>query len=388
MARDGGPALFDQIAAAGLPTVDGRSRRSFGELVFAAFAELLKNPNKYPESREAFHLAWADGARKLAQETLNRIKGLDGKLDTAIASLDAVDAFKAGAELLPRLLQGQRRTEALLAVLPAIQDDVRAIRKSVDALTHELALTATQKEALAVDLAKVKAEQHGTNELVAGFLQTMVGRQLAPEQFATTLFTIVADWKAAGEKIDALTFSGQQAAQLAALRDQAREAHRAGLLEEAERILAQIADQEIDALAKLEAQQRSVLLEIHTRRRGIAETKAVQASVATARLQYREAAARYAEAAALVDFDVPLRWSYCLSQAKQLYQWGDEFGDNAALAEAIQHYRHCLTLAPRAERPDDWARTQHSLGNALWRLGEREAALRAWRRRWRPTARR
>jgi len=33
--------------------------RTFGDLVFvfAAFAELIKDPQKYPQAREAFHIA-------------------------------------------------------------------------------------------------------------------------------------------------------------------------------------------------------------------------------------------------------------------------------------------------------------------------------------------
>jgi tetratricopeptide (TPR) repeat protein len=62
-----------------------------------------------------------------------------------------------------------------------------------------------------------------------------------------------------------------------------------------------------------------------------------------------------------------------LGQASELFKQGDEFGDNTALAEAIDLFRRDLTLAPRSQRPLDWAMTQMNLGNALRILGERDS---------------
>jgi tetratricopeptide (TPR) repeat protein len=99
-----------------------------------------------------------------------------------------------------------------------------------------------------------------------------------------------------------------------------------------------------------------------------------EARVDDLQLSYRSAAAKYAEAAALMGpLDTPQQWRFLLGQADQLYKQGDEFGDNAALVEAIDVYRRCLTLAPRSERPLDWARTQNDLGNTLRVIGERES---------------
>lgn len=170
-----------------------------------------------------------------------------------------------------------------------------------------------------------------------------VGRKIAPEQFAPTLFKIAADWKAAGDRIDALSFSGNLSPRLSALRDQAKAAHEVGRLDEAERLLAEMARAETDALERLEDHEREVQEEIQLRKRGVAETKAAQASVAHARLNYRDAAALYAEAASLVaPFDAELGRKWLLAQAGELYAQGDEFGDNAALHEAIGLNRQCL----------------------------------------------
>ncbi len=51
------PAIYQHIADEGLPTIGGGPPRPFGELVFAAFAEIIKDPQKYPQAREAFHIA-------------------------------------------------------------------------------------------------------------------------------------------------------------------------------------------------------------------------------------------------------------------------------------------------------------------------------------------
>ena len=110
------PAIFGQIARDGLPTLDGGAKRNFGELVFAAFAELLKNPKIYPEAAAAFNIAMQDAARKLSQTILDQIKGIDGALDNLVDKADALQVFLSGVDAylkqtLSELLQGQKRIE-------------------------------------------------------------------------------------------------------------------------------------------------------------------------------------------------------------------------------------------------------------------------------------
>src|ERR1700730_1946013 len=257
--------------------------------------------------------------------------------------------------------------------IDAVKDDTQAIRENVDRLTAELSMSIADREALVGDLARVKAEHGGTVDLVSGFLETMVGRKVAPEQFASTLFKIAGDWKSAGEKIDALSFSSNLSPRLSTLRDQAKVAHQAGRLDEAEQFLAAIAHAEIDALERLEDHDREVQEEIRLRKRGVADTKAAQAAVAHARLNYRDAAVLYGQAASLVaSFDTENRLERLIAAAGELFAQGYEFGDNAALREAIELYRLCLALRPREHVPLEWAATQVYLGIALETLGERE----------------
>ena len=250
--------------------------------------------------------------------------------------------------------------------IDAVKDDTQAIRENVDRLTAELSMSVADREALVGDLAKVKAEHGGTVDLVSGFLETMVGRKVAPEQFAATLFKIAGDWKSAGEKIDALSYSGNLSPHLSMLRDQAKAAHAAGRLDEAEKLLGQIASAEIDALKRLEDHDREVREEIQLRKRGVADTKAAHAAVAHARLNYRNAAALYGEAASLVaSFDAESRLERLFAQAGELFAQGDEFGDNAALCEFIELFRACLAQTARDRAPLEWASIQNNLGNAL-----------------------
>lgn len=117
------PAMIRQIARYGLPTVDQGAKRPFGELVFAAFAEILKSPDQYPEAGAAFTIAqqkfiidMQKAARKLSEKILEKTKGIDEKADQLIVQTDALAVFQTGEtylKLLPRLLEGQERLEAL-----------------------------------------------------------------------------------------------------------------------------------------------------------------------------------------------------------------------------------------------------------------------------------
>jgi tetratricopeptide (TPR) repeat protein len=107
--------------------------------------------------------------------------------------------------------------------------------------------------------------------------------------------------------------------------------------------------------------------------RNEAEFLADEARIDHLQLAYRAAAAKYAEAAALVaSFDRAGRWTFLVQQASELEDYGTELGDNQALTEAIAAYGRALVLAPRKNLPLDWASTQNNLGNVLATLGERE----------------
>ena len=70
--------------------------------------------------------------------------------------------------------------------------------------------------------------------------------------------------------------------------------------------------------------------------RNEAELLADQSHIDHLQLAYQDAAAKYAEAAAMVaPFDRQRQWKFLMQQATELYHQGSEFGDNDALTEAI-----------------------------------------------------
>jgi tetratricopeptide (TPR) repeat protein len=101
---------------------------------------------------------------------------------------------------------------------------------------------------------------------------------------------------------------------------------------------------------------------------------AAEAGVDRLQLRYLEAVDRYAEAERLVaSFDSHAEFDYLCRGAVTLHQHGEEFGDNAALGEAISLWHRALQLRSRQEVPLDWAGIQNNLGNEFAILGARES---------------
>jgi tetratricopeptide (TPR) repeat protein len=79
-----------------------------------------------------------------------------------------------------------------------------------------------------------------------------------------------------------------------------------------------------------------------------AELLADEARIDRLNLDYRAAAENFSRAAALMaGIDPYEQWKYLLRQADELYDQGNEFGDNPALTEAIETYRWALSLISR-----------------------------------------
>jgi tetratricopeptide (TPR) repeat protein len=121
----------------------------------------------------------------------------------------------------------------------------------------------------------------------------------------------------------------------------------------------------------------SAALEARLNERKLSEAAnyAARAAVSRTRLEYRAAASDFATAAEIAArWDTAdLAWRYTLNRADNLLILGDEFGDSAALAQAIENYREALKLAQRKRWWLDWAMTQNRLGDALRTLGERQS---------------
>src|SRR6516164_1036325 len=149
---------------------------------------------------------------------------------------------------------------------------------------------------------------------------------------------------------------------IAALKTDAQKAIEAGELAKADALLADVETEQRRALDRLAV--------------NAAETSAQRGEIALTPLRYAEAAAHFANAAAVFppgSINEDKRASYLQKEASSLYQQGDEYGDNGALLSAIEGYKRLVELTPRERVPLQWATIQNDLGNALSVLGERES---------------
>jgi tetratricopeptide (TPR) repeat protein len=223
----------------------------------------------------------------------------------------------------------------------------------IEAATRGLQqLNDTQRETI-----RTLERQLGANEAQLGsFFQIIGEAQVPPEQQPARLVEIAAQWRQLRAQV---VPEPGDAPEVARLKDAARAALDAGRFDEADEILAQV-----------EAAQDALLDQQQMER---AATAAQRGGIALTRLRYREAAHHFAVAARRVPPGQEERaLAYLDLEADALYRQGEEFGDNAALVDAIARYRALLAQRPRHRVPLEWAKTQNSLGFALWKLGERE----------------
>jgi tetratricopeptide (TPR) repeat protein len=176
------------------------------------------------------------------------------------------------------------------------------------------------------------------------------------------------------EQVQVPAFLERFATEFVTLREQWTRASNAdpGIAAAREEALALLNTGDLDGARQLFRTTRARIRELRQEKaREEATLLADEASVDRIDLRYRVAATLLAEAADLTAFDPATSWVYRLDQAAVMQDLGQEFGDNASLAEAIQLLEHGLTLTSRDSRPAHWAAIQNNLGNALWCLGER-----------------
>ena len=208
------------------------------------------------------------------------------------------------------------------------------------------------------------AKELGIHEnAVKSMLSTLGEKEVPLEQLHVKLNEIASRYKDTLVQLQALQSSDPKVQRL---RKKAQRALDDGDYKQADILLVKAFEADEKALKTQQAA-------LEERQISAAATLAVRAEVAASRLDYRKAAALYAKAANILpDMAERSRWEYFFKQAGMLLNYGDEFGDNPALGEAIVIYQDLLHLRSRAVFPLDWAMTQNNLGNALQTLGERE----------------
>jgi len=153
------------------------------------------------------------------------------------------------------------------------------------------------------------------------------------------------------------------------LRIQASAALIAGSFAQADQFLAEAEARDLSGLDVIAARARQ-------RRLSAAESRAERAAVALLHINadsYRRAAGHYGEASSIAAVaDWTMGGEYLRSQTNTLARLGEEFGDNSALHEAMGILQASLSVIDRTRDPLDWAATQNSLGETLFKLGQHE----------------
>jgi tetratricopeptide (TPR) repeat protein len=333
------PAIYQQIADTGLPTHGGGPPRRFGELVFAAFAEIIKDPQKYPQAREAFHIAMDKLGRDIGQSTLDTVKGFDGKLDVLVEGLDALKVLRKGAI-------------RYLELLPQIREDTAATRAGVEELLRRTAQTE------GVPLDALRAILGDMGELADTLDAAQVGEKLKAK---------ATEFKALTDRLNRLSNDDPQVFRL---RQEAATALEAGKFAQADAHLAAAEARDLDGLEDLEALARQ-------KRLSAAESRSERAAAAKLRSNpagYREAASHFGEAARIAEAaDPETSRGYKVQEGLVLIELGTDFGLNSALHEAVEHFRVLVQGISRNVEPLAWAAMQSFLGRALRMLGKRES---------------
>ena len=228
-----------------------------------------------------------------------------------------------------------------------VDELVRDARRPLEELTTQ------QRE----NIALLKEKLDLNERQVRAALGILGENDIAPERLAAKLVEIAERFK-----VLQTTASAQPGddPKIAALKTDAQNAIDAGELAKADALLAEVETEQRRALDRLAV--------------NAAETSARRGEISLARLRYTEAAKHFANAAGVFAPNSAYedkRISYLQKEVSTLFQQGDEFGDNDALVSAIERCKRLVELLPR-ER-SDWAWTQHTLGNALFSLGERES---------------
>ncbi len=110
------PLVLGQIAEHGISS-EGGAPRSFGTLVFGAFAELIKSPKEYPEAQTAFSTAVGAQILIVLRDLGQDLDGLVGDVANKLADLST----ELAREGLKRTEQNEQTQELLRLVLALVR---------------------------------------------------------------------------------------------------------------------------------------------------------------------------------------------------------------------------------------------------------------------------
>jgi tetratricopeptide (TPR) repeat protein len=397
------PDLYEQIARDGLPVPGGSTRRGFGDLVYAAFAETIKSPDRYPEARQAFVVAIGGLGVELGKQSLSLLRGQDAKLDRLLEALERTSIEGGLSAWLQRVdADWAARWQALSA-------QVAGVDAKLDEHTHALSAMQGQLARL-VAAVEAKGQIGGGAGQLAHDTVLALARRLRPDDLLDfdravkeleAVVGVVFDLMARGHS------SHYQDRFVDDVLSRVRQSIEAGRLEQG----AESIDQ---ALAELDRREASEQVAARRRRAQLLEASVSQAMLLRDVPRAADAVER------LVAIDHPLRTvvtgafrdklrAYCadgkdhglrmplelavalarkqLAQSSGSEERGEALNDlgNALatlgdldrgsdlLEEALRVFREALVERQRERDPLGWAATQNNLGNALQSIGERES---------------
>ncbi|MEC5323228.1 tetratricopeptide repeat protein [Aurantimonas sp. A3-2-R12] len=329
------------------------------------------------------------------QQRINR-RALHGLVVQTLAALDGDQAFEATMQ-------------------PWFQREVFTRFDRLEATIERVALSASQQAELEAAKARAETELGSTRSLIDAFLQTILDRNVPPDQWPVTLMRLAADWKNAGQRIDALSASQNLLPELGELREQALEAYRQEDVDRVWSILSEIESKEAEAYERLLAHRSEIDAELDLRREGLVEAKHGKLAIALSTFRTEEAAHLLVEILDLetaeadrftalrrlqdewyvrgrdkglnLDLDISIelariaveratnsdeRGAALSNMAIALASLGERERGTQRLEQAADAFKAALEGRPRDRMPLGWAGTQNNLGNTLAILGQRE----------------
>src|SRR5215471_17407107 len=201
--------------------------------------------------------------------------------------------------------------------------------EQLTALVRQAAdLSETQKKVIA----KLEGELDINQRQIRAALSVLGENDIPPERLAAKLVEIAESFKALKATASAQPSDDRR---IVALRTDAQNAIEAGELAKADALLAEAQAEQTRGLDRLAA----------------ADTFSRRGEIALTRLRYAEAAAHFANAAAVFPPHSSHRINYLQKEASALFKQGYEFGDNGALLSAIERHKRLLELLPRERLP-------------------------------------
>ncbi|WBM44867.1 tetratricopeptide repeat protein [Pseudomonas putida] len=170
------PALYTQIAAAGIFTRLSTVQQTFGDLVFLVFVETIQAPNKYPEAGKAFQMTVSSLGVKLGRQCLKTLEGIDERIDQMLDRLDDLPSAGGLQTWLEDVETG------CVQRLESISAEVRVIGSKVDeGISAASKQSAQTQETLAEILEAIKLQQRDGDSRISDEAILALAKRLRPE---------------------------------------------------------------------------------------------------------------------------------------------------------------------------------------------------------------